>query len=116
MLLLGQASSLPTASIDSSCQNGLPRCHSHQSEGLGGAAAEQLRSESREREGECHSRLLEKLGEPGRQPAPLEPESILPRMVADHDEVRPLMAQSGFYGWGDAFREAFGLVRPEYRD
>lgn len=47
---------------------------------------------------------------------PVDPDGVIQRMIDEHEVARPLMAQRDYYGWGDAFRETFDIVRREYRD
>jgi hypothetical protein len=55
------------------------------------------------------------LGE-GRRLAPLMgPEELLRRMESDHEESREILQRYGYWSWGDAVRQTFGLVRSEYR-
>jgi hypothetical protein len=63
-----------------------------------------------------HRRVLRRLLAEGRQLLPLlGPEDLLRRLEADHEEMRRLCQRHGYYSWSAAFRQAFRLVRPEYR-
>lgn len=63
-----------------------------------------------------HYNLIRKHQNGGSAPVVLAPEELVGKMVADHDEIRPIMVQRGYYDWEQAFRRTFRLVRPEYRD
>ena len=63
-----------------------------------------------------HRRELQRLLGDGRRVEPLMgPEALLRRMEREHEESRQLLERYGYWGWGDALRQTFGLVRPEYR-
>jgi hypothetical protein len=63
-----------------------------------------------------HRREVQRLLGEGRRLAPLMgPEELLRRLERDHEEARHLVQRYGYWRWGDALRQAFGLVRAEYR-
>jgi hypothetical protein len=63
-----------------------------------------------------HRRELERLLGEGRRVQPLMgPEELLRRIERDHEEARERLARYGYWRWGDALRQTFGLIRPEYR-
>jgi hypothetical protein len=63
-----------------------------------------------------HRRELQRLLGEGRRVQPLMgPEELLHRIERDHEETREALARYGYWRWGDALRQAFGLVRSEYR-
>lgn len=62
-----------------------------------------------------HREVLRGLASQGRAAAPLEPERVVERMVEEHRETGALLAKRGYYGWDDAFCQAFEITRPEYR-
>jgi hypothetical protein len=63
-----------------------------------------------------HCRVLRRLRDEGHRPVLLPgPQALLQRLVDDHEEARRLRERYGFYSWSAAFRQAFELVRSEYR-
>jgi hypothetical protein len=63
-----------------------------------------------------HRRVLGRRLAEGRAPLPLlGPEELLHRLELDHEEMRQLYQRHGYYSWSAAVRQAFRLVRPEYR-
>jgi hypothetical protein len=63
-----------------------------------------------------HRQELRRLLGEGRRLAPLMgPDELLRRHEQDHEEARQLVVRYGYWRWGDALRQTFGLVRPEYR-
>jgi hypothetical protein len=64
----------------------------------------------------AHRALVAQLAAQGRRPALLPAEGILPRLIAEHEEARPLKAAAGYFSLSDAFHQAFQIVRPAYRE
>jgi hypothetical protein len=63
-----------------------------------------------------HRRDLQRLLAGGRRLAPLlGPDELLRRTEHDHEETRHLLDRYGYWRWGDALRQTFGLIRREYR-
>jgi hypothetical protein len=63
-----------------------------------------------------HCRVLRQLRDEGHRPVFFPgPQALLQRLTDDHEEARRFGERYGFYSWGAAFRQAFDLVRPEYR-
>jgi hypothetical protein len=63
-----------------------------------------------------HRATLERLAARGRRAAAIDPESILARLKREHEVFGSMARERGYYGWEDAVRETFDLVRREYRD
>jgi hypothetical protein len=63
-----------------------------------------------------HCRVARRLRDEGQRPVLLSGrQALLQRLIDDHEETRQLWERYGYYSWGAAFRQAFDLVRPEYR-
>jgi hypothetical protein len=63
-----------------------------------------------------HCRVLRRLWDEGLRPVLLPgPQALLRQLADDHAEARRLWERYGYYSWGAAFRQAFDLVRREYR-
>jgi hypothetical protein len=53
----------------------------------------------------------------GRRLAPLfSAEGFLQAWIKEHDEIRALAKEQGYYTWSAALRQSFGLVRREYME
>jgi hypothetical protein len=62
-----------------------------------------------------HREVMKRLLDEGRRLAPLMTvEGLIRRQIEEHDETCELAKQQGYYTWGAAFRQAFGIVRKEY--
>jgi hypothetical protein len=62
-----------------------------------------------------HRQVLNRLLGEGRRLAPLfTAQELIQRQIQEHDETCVLAKQQGYYTWGAAFRQSFGLVRREF--
>jgi hypothetical protein len=62
-----------------------------------------------------HRQVLKRLLDEGRQLAPLmSADDLLQYQIKEHEETCVLAKQQGYYTWGAALRQSFGLVRREY--
>jgi hypothetical protein len=64
---------------------------------------------------EKHRRFVKQKLDEGHTLAPfMDVRELLERMSREHEQTRQLYEQHGYYSWGAAFRQSFGLVRREY--